>query len=267
MGVFKHQSKGRNIYYAGFGVRGQYFVRSLGTSNRREAERKEKKLRALAEAGRLPLKVSEDDRVKAIRKSLAIPIVSRIHRASARAAAKKRKESPEKRKAWIAAIKAGQDVPEVKALMVKANQETAANPISKKRKRRSLKKMWKRRGHTSRVSEGVRKANATVEVKERRRVGRERWAKKLLGIDVTANAPSGGAKKPRKHGPDPMPFEKRTSFLIGSQVENQIAMSGDRSRRSVVAARYAVAASRNLGYETVKEYHNKLLDWQRRSAS
>ncbi len=184
MSVFKH--KGGNIYYAGFGVGGRYFVRSLGTSNRREAERNEKKLRALAEAGLLPLKVSADERAKAIRKSVAIPAVSRIHLAKVKATARKRKKSTAERDAWIASIKAGQSDPTVKSKMDEARLRTNSDPKYRKRKSRKQKKVWKRRGHRSGVSKALIKTLATDESKERRRVGRERWARKLLGIDATA---------------------------------------------------------------------------------
>jgi hypothetical protein len=69
------------------------------------------------------------------------------------------------------------------------------------------------------------------------------------------------AAKKRRHGPEPTPFEKKTPFLIGKKVEEEIARTDTRSRRSTVAARYVVAGKYNLSYETVKEYHNDYLNW------
>jgi hypothetical protein len=212
MSVFKH--KGGNIYYAGFGALGRYFVRSLGTSNRREAERKEKKLRALAEAGRLQLRVSADDRAKKIKKSLANRRVSRSHRASARAAAKERKADPEKKAEWIASIRTGQADPQVKALMIKANRNTAANPVSQRKKSQSGKKLWKRRGHKKRVSRSMITKWDSDEFRKKNLDGRDLAAAERLkqrGFVVEharSSNRSVAPKSPQERGPDPLPIEE-----------------------------------------------------------
>jgi hypothetical protein len=54
----------------------------------------------------------------------------------------------------------------------------------------------------------------------------------------------------------PTPFEETTRFLIGRKVEEEIARTGDKSRKGVVAARHAVARTSRLEYGTVDQYHN-----------
>src|SRR5580700_8285076 len=257
MSVFKHRAKGRNIYYAGFGVRGQYFVRSLGTSNRREAERREKKLRALAEAGRLPLKVSADERAEAISKSLAIPVVSRTHRAKVKATARKRKENPEEQKAWIASIKAGQSDPEVMTRMLEANRATAANPLVQKQKSRSGKKMWKRRGHKARVSRSMKNKWTTEEFRNKNLGGRDRAAAdrlKRLGFLIRSGAP----KPPRKRGPVPKPTEG-SWYKIGSKIHGKIPISMRSNAKAATVARkaYSQETRGRVSIEMCSSYHRR----------
>jgi hypothetical protein len=255
MSVFRY--KGGNIFYAGFGARGQYFVRSLGTSHRREAESKEKKLRALAEAGRLPLRVSAEDRAASIKNSLGNSSVARSHRAGSNAAAQKRKKDPAKWDAWIASIKDGQADPTVKSKMAEANQRTATNPVSKRRKRRSLKRMWKRRGHRGRVIGSLKVALATPAVQKRRADGRLRWAAELLeqhGYPSAQGAASAPAptKTRRKRKSKPQNLTER--FRIGSLVEQKVG-GGPFTKSAIVSARFDVAAETGLEYDTVKKYH------------
>lgn len=266
MGVFKYRSKSRNIYYAGFGARGQYFVRSLGTSNRQEAERREKKLIALAEAGKLPLKVSAAERIEKIRKSLSIQVVPRTHRASAKMAAKKRKADPEKQEKWIDSIKTGQSDPKVKAAMIAANQNTANNPVSKRKRQRSSKKTWKKRGHRSRVSRSMTKKWATDEFRKRNIDGRDLAAAERLkkrGLSIGGAISSAMAKgsiavpvkrSPRKHGPDKLPFPRTKRFRIGEEIGRMVAAGMERT-----AARRNIAEKYGQEFDTVRRYDQQFL--------
>jgi hypothetical protein len=83
--------------------------------------------------------------------------------------------------------------------------------------------------------------------------------------ESTAAAPE---KSSRKHGPDPTPFKKTTRYLIGTAVETEIARTGDRSRKGIMAARYAVAKKYlTLSYDTIKQYHNDTVDWLKENPS
>jgi hypothetical protein len=259
MSVFKY--KGGNIYYAGFSVDGRHFVRSLGTSNRRKAEREEKKLRALAEAGRLPLRVSADERRKKIKNSLANPTVSRIHRASHRAAAGKRKKDPQKHAEWIAAIKAGQADPEVKKLMTKANAATATNPLTLEKHRRVQKKVWKRRGHKQRVSRKMKSKWDTDEFRNKNLGGRDRAAVarlKRLGFLIRAGAP----KPQRKRGPVPKPTEN-SWFRIGSKIHDKIpiSMRSDAKAATVARKAYSKETGGRVSIEMCGSYHRRYVRW------
>ncbi len=79
--------------------------------------------------------------------------------------------------------------------------------------------MWKRRGHRYRVSKGLRKTLATPESKERRRAGRERWARELLGVDQAIPQSQGREKPPRKRGPQKVHFQIRSQ--LGSAKRSQ----------------------------------------------
>lgn len=153
MSIFR--PKGGTIYYAGFGCDGRYFVRSTGTENRQEALRVEKRLRALAKAGKLMPPTSEE-RAASIARSLQAPQVKRRHVAKNREAADRRDADPAAKQDWIESIRAGQSRPEVKRAMKDASDRTAANPVSQKRKSRSMTAHWRRRGHRARVRKSMR---------------------------------------------------------------------------------------------------------------
>jgi hypothetical protein len=75
-------------------------------------------------------------------------------------------------------------------------------------------------------------------------------------------------KPSRKPGPDPTPFERTTRHLIGMAVEAELSRTGDRSRKGIIAARFAVVTKYpKLSYDTVKQYHNHTVDWLHGSAS
>jgi hypothetical protein len=96
-----------------------------------------------------------------------------------------------------------------------------------------------------------------------------------LLLDVFREAtvsPASGAAVPastsRKHGPEPTPFENTTRYMVGMAVVKEISRTGDKSRKGVVAARYAITAKwKKLSYETVKEYHIDTVDWLKGRAS
>jgi hypothetical protein len=266
MSIFKYE--GGNIYYAGFGVGGQYFVRSLGTSNRREAEREEKKLRALAEAGRLPLKVSADDRTKKIKKSLANRTVSRVHRASLKAAVKERKDDPKKHADWIAAIKTGQADPEVVKVMKKANRDSADNPVSQSRRRRSGKRAWKIRGRKQRVSRSMTNKWATdKDFRKKNLEGRDRAAADRLkrhGFLIRSGAP----KPLRKRGPIPRPTEN-SWFKIGSKIHDKIpiSMRSDTKAATIARKAYSVETGGRVSVEMCGSYHRRYVRWLKANPS
>jgi hypothetical protein len=80
-------------------------------------------------------------------------------------------------------------------------------------------------------------------------------------LNATTRDAAVATKAPQKRGPDPMPFDTRTRYLVGKAVEAEISSTGGRSRKAIIAARYAAAAKWKLSYETVKEYHNDTVDW------
>jgi hypothetical protein len=148
MSIFR--PKGRTVYYAGFGAGGRYFVRTTGTASRRKAEREERRLRELAEQGRLPTP-SPEERAESIKRSLAVREVKRRHAAKNREAAERRARDPKSKRAWLDSIRAGQSVPDVRDAMRAANDRTAKDPSSQRKKSKSLKRVWRRPGHRPRV--------------------------------------------------------------------------------------------------------------------
>jgi G3E family GTPase len=251
MSVFKR--KGGEIYYAGFSVGGRYYVRSTGTANRKKALHVEKQLRSKAAAGKLE-SPSPEERARSITRSLKVPKVRHRHDAKIRKAVDRREADPDAKAEWINSIKKGQSVPEVKAKMIDANRATAKNPVSKKRKHRSLKKMWKRPGHTSRVSASLKKTLATDESKKRRSDGRLRWAKEILeqnGVPFPGSAHGEQSRKPHARKERRLkPKDLAQPFRVGSIVEQKIARG-----QGKIDARREVADEEDLDYDTVKKYH------------
>ena len=188
MSVFR--PKGRTVYYAGFGAGGRYFVRTTGTANRRAAEREERRLRELAEQGKLATP-SPEERAASIKRSLAGRTVKRRHVAKSREAAERRASDPEAKKAWIDSIREGQSVPEVKEAMHAANERTAKNPSSQRKKGKSVRRLWRRPGHSRRVSVSMATKWRT-EWRAKNISGRERNAIARLrakGFSVRSNEP------------------------------------------------------------------------------
>jgi hypothetical protein len=172
-----------HIWWTHFGSKGQFFRRSLGTSDRSEAKREAAKLIALAEAGKIQATASSvDERSK--QKSASLE-KSYADKKLLSAATKRNQEgwdgrSKESRDQHRAAIKAAANRPGARKLRSETGKSVWQRPGHAERVTAAVKMGWKPKKKRKQQSERIKAACAKPEVQARRLAGRYRAAEKLL---------------------------------------------------------------------------------------
>ncbi len=148
--------------------------------------------------------------------------------------------------------------PKFEALRLSGIAKAEDDPELKARRRATLEATLAAPGVRKRAILNSKKAQSDPEYRARASAkGKKLWA----DLRAARERPPKSAM-PRKRGPDPSPFTETTRPRMGEAVEKEIMKTGDRSRRGIVAARYAVAGQFGLSYDTIKEYHRDTVRWQ-----
>jgi hypothetical protein len=186
------------IWWTHFGCKGQYFRRSLGTSDRSKATRAAEKLIALAEAGKIQATASSIDernerRSASLKKADADP---KVHSALRR----RNQESwdgrdTESRTRHSEAIKAAANRPGARERLSETIKSVWQRPSYRDHNVAAVKKAWKSRKLRKRQSKKIKKACTRPDVKARRLAGRYRAAENLLKQRAAASD-GGTARRP-----------------------------------------------------------------------
>jgi hypothetical protein len=248
------------VWQAHFGFKGQFFQRSLGTSDRSKAKIEAKKLIAMAEAGKIHATASSPaeraaQKSSSLRKSYSDPKVNakltRARRKSWAAA------SPEFRRRHREAIKVATNRPGMHERRSETTKQVWQRPGYKERNSRAVRKGWASPSLRKRQSKKITAACARPEVKANRLAGRLRGAAAFLELHGHKNAQGAAsapahAKTRQRRTSKPQNLTER--YRIGSMVEQKVG-GGPFTRRAIVSARFAVAAETHHEYDTVKKYH------------
>jgi hypothetical protein len=184
------------IWWTHFGCKGQFFRRSLGTSDRKKAKRKAEKLIALAEAGKIQSAASSADERKdqksaSLKKSYAD---TKLHSAVCR-----RNQNTwdgmdqESRDRHSAALKAAANRPGARKLLRERSTDLWQDNDYRDRNVAAVNKGWKSQKLRKQQSKTIKAACLRPEVKAHRLAGRYRAAETLL--KQRAEARDGGTAR------------------------------------------------------------------------
>lgn len=186
------------IWWTHFGCKGQFFRRSLGTSDRSKATREAETLIALAEAGKIQATASSIEERKAqksasLKKSDADP---KLNRALCRRNQKGWDgRDSESRERHSEAIKAAASRPGAGKVRSERSTSLWLDKDYRDRNTAAVNKGWKSRKLRKQQSERIKAARARPEVKAHHLAGRYRAAETLL---KQRGAASDGAAAPRR---------------------------------------------------------------------
>jgi hypothetical protein len=256
--------KRRIIWWTHFGFKGQFFRRSLGTSNRTKAKLEARKLIALAEAGKIQATTSslterKEQKRASLEKSHADPKmhaadVTRAKRTWAKAGKKKRKLHRERIKEALAPDS-------VRAEMSDRGKENWQRPGYRKRNTTAVKEGWASKRKRKKQSKTITAARARPEVKAAHLAGRLKSAAALL-------RDSRRKKNPGKRGPVPKPTEG-SWFRIGSKIHEKIPITMRSDPTAVTAARkaYSEETRGRVSLEMCGSYHRRYVHWRKANPS
>ncbi len=171
------------IWWTHFGCKGQFFRRSLGTSDRSGATREAEKLIALAETGKLQPTASSDaereaQRGASLKKSYADPKLESA--ANRRSQERWDRMDPESRRQHSEAIKAAHNRPGARKRLSETTKSLWQSSDYRERNTAAVDKAWKSRKLRKQQSERIKAARARPEVKAHHLAGRYRAAERLL---------------------------------------------------------------------------------------
>ena len=252
------------IWWTHFGFKGQFFRRSLGTSNRTEAKLEASKLIALAEAGKIQATTSslaerKEQKSASLAKSHADP---KMHAADVRRAKSTWADADdEQRKLHREGIKNALAPNSVRDEMSDRGKENWQRPGYRKLVTSKINKTWASERKRKKHSKTITAARAKPEVKAAHLAGRLKSAAALLRA-------SRRKKNPGKRGPVPKPTEN-SWFKIGSKIHEKIPITMRSDPTAVTAARkaYSEETGGRVSLEMCGSYHRRYVRWLKANPS
>jgi hypothetical protein len=189
-----------NVWWTHFGCNGQFFRRSLGTSDRSEATSEARKLIALAEAGKLPARASsprerKDWKSSSLTKSYSDPkVLAKATRRNRRTWAK---ATDDHRKRHRDGLIAAANRPGKRQQLSETTEKlwsapgTASEPSYRERNSAAVRDAWKPRKKREQHGEKISAARKRPEVKANHLAGRIQAAEDLLRRVAEQSAETG----------------------------------------------------------------------------
>jgi hypothetical protein len=287
--------KRKTTWYAHFSFNGQFFSRSLGTSDRTKAKRAAKKLISLVATGKEQRASSPAERsarqAAALRKTLALPGASEIKRVAAEKSwSPKRKitAGATQKQTWTDLNVKAARIDGIEKSWTKKRRDAAgaqmtknmadpdfrksrlaglklsnADPETKKRKSATLRKTLALPKVRRKRLRQIRKMSRTPEARAAKsKRMKKQWSD--LRAAAALNVPA-RTKEPQKRGRKMLPGEEKEPLKIGRAIEMSIPPALRSDKKAIEAAR--TAYSGHLSRELCAEYHRRYRRWLKANTS
>jgi hypothetical protein len=242
------------VWWTHFGLNGHFFRFSLGTSDKAKAQRRAKKLIALAKAGKIAAVASSPEE-RAARQSVSAKNTATDPKVSAAAKRRNRKRwkkaSKKDRRTHGDAIRAGL-TPEILLERSKTTTDLWKDDDYAESHKKASKEYWSKKSHRKAQSRRQLAAGEKLKVQENRRKGRLKAARNLLRR-------RGLLKNPRQRGAHSTPVQEKEFFKVGLGVETLIPPALRKDKAAIEAARdaYCAHVRPNLPRGLCGTYHRR----------